>query len=509
MTGSIRTGAPAVLLRRPGGTPAAFRWLASLVVLVALALGAGPVAAQDRDRPGSFADMAERLLPAVVNISTTQSMTGERGPQMPQFPPGSPFEDFFREFFDRQQPPSVPRRATSLGSGFIIDQTGYIVTNNHVIEGADEVTVILQDDTALTAEVIGRDPKTDIAVLKVDADQDLPFVEFGNSDQSRVGDWVVAIGNPFGLGGTVTAGIISARARNINAGPYDNFIQTDASINRGNSGGPLFNMNGEVIGVNTAIYSPAGGGSVGIGFATPSNLAQAVVDDLRRFGEVKRGWLGVRIQTVTDEIADSLGLDRARGALVASVQEGGPAAEAGVQPGDVILSWNGQDILEMRNLPTAVAGTEIGATVPAVVWRDGKRQTVQVTVQELEEEAVSEFAGEQGPGEAPQAPEAGSEVPALGLSVQPLDDQARAQFQVPDDIQRGVVVTDLDADSDAGQKGIRPGDVIAEVNQQQVTSAEEIRTQIQSARDAGRKSVLLMVQNEAGSRFVAVRIGEG
>ena len=483
------------------------RWLASLVVLVVLAVGQGIAPVQARQAPESFADLAEKLLPAVVNISTTQSLTGERGPQMPQFPPGSPFEDFFREFFDRQQAPSMPRRATSLGSGFIIAADGFIVTNNHVIEGAEEVTVILQDDTALKAEIIGRDPKTDVAVLKVTTDRKLPFVTFGDSDKARVGDWVIAIGNPFGLGGSVTAGIISARARNINAGPYDNFLQTDASINRGNSGGPLFNMKGEVIGVNTAIYSPAGGGSVGIGFATPSNLASAVISDLREYGEVKRGWLGVRIQTVTEEIADSLGLDRPRGALVASVQEGGPAAEAGIQAGDVILTWDGDDIREMRNLPNSVAESEIGAAVDVEVWRDGARQTVQVTVAELEEEAETAFATEEN-GAAPSDPAAGSDIPALGMSVQPLDDQARAAFQIPEDVSRGVVVADLSVDSDAAEKGIRPGDVIAEVNQKPVTTADEIRAQVDAARTAGRKSVLLMVQSEAGSRFVAVRITE-
>ncbi len=483
------------------------RWLASLVVLVVLAVGQGIAPVQARQAPESFADLAEKLLPAVVNISTTQSLTGERGPQMPQFPPGSPFEDFFREFFDRQQAPSMPRRATSLGSGFIIAADGFIVTNNHVIEGAEEVTVILQDDTALKAEIIGRDPKTDVAVLKVTTDRKLPFVTFGDSDKARVGDWVIAIGNPFGLGGSVTAGIISARARNINAGPYDNFLQTDASINRGNSGGPLFNMKGEVIGVNTAIYSPAGGGSVGIGFATPSNLASAVISDLREYGEVKRGWLGVRIQTVTEEIADSLGLDRPRGALVASVQEGGPAAEAGIQAGDVILTWDGDDIREMRNLPNSVAESEIGAAVDVEVWRDGARQTVQVTVAELEEEAEAAFATEEN-GAAPSDPAAGSDIPALGMSVQPLDDQARAAFQIPEDVSRGVVVADLSVDSDAAEKGIRPGDVIAEVNQKPVTTADEIRAQVDAARTAGRKSVLLMVQSEAGSRFVAVRITE-
>lgn len=370
------------------------------------------------------------------------------------------------------------------------------------------MTVILQDDTALSAEIIGRDPKTDVAVLKVDSDDELPSVEWGDSDTARVGDWVIAIGNPFGLGGTVTAGIISARARNINAGPYDNFIQTDAPINRGNSGGPLFDMTGRVVGVNTAIYSPAGGGSVGIGFATPSNLARNVVNDLIEYGEVKRGWLGVRIQSVTEEIADSLGLDDARGALVASVQPDGPAGSGWYPAGDVILRWDGQPINEMRNLPKAVAETEIGKVVDVVVWRDEKRRTIKVEVAELREDDVAAFAGEPGVN-GERAPErAASDVPALGLSVQPLDIEAREMYGIPDDVQSGVVVSGLSADSDAAEKGIRPGDVIAEVNQTRVNSADDIRDQIAQARDAGRKSVLLMVQGDTGSRFVAVRIGE-
>ncbi|HJS32758.1 MAG TPA: Do family serine endopeptidase, partial [Alphaproteobacteria bacterium] len=325
--------------------------------------------AQGRGNPPAqgFADLAERLLPAVVNISTTQTVRqdrnqqqgpqqgpqGERrrGPEVPQFPPGSPFEEFFREFFDRQgRPDAPPRRTQSLGSGFVIDSTGYVVTNNHVIAEADEIKVILHDDTQLAAKVIGRDPKTDLAVLKVEPSKPLTAVKFGNSDQTRVGDWVVAIGNPFGLGGTVTAGIVSARARDINAGPYDDFIQTDASINRGNSGGPMFNLAGEIIGINTAIYSPSGG-SVGIGFAIPANLAKPVIDQLRVSGKVRRGWLGVQIQSVTDEIAESLGLNKARGALVARVTENSPAAKGKIESGDVILKFDGKDVTEMRRLP--------------------------------------------------------------------------------------------------------------------------------------------------------------
>jgi serine protease Do len=484
-------------LRRP--------WLLALALaLTVLVLATG--AAQARGTPDGFADLAERLAPAVVNISTTQSIPQDRGPEMPQFPPGSPFDEFFKEFFDRhgggeEGSPRPPRRATSLGSGFIIDPDGYIVTNNHVIADAEEVTVILNDDTVLKADIVGRDAKVDVALLKVKADKRLPYVDWGNSDKARVGDWVMAIGNPFGLGGTVTAGIISAKTRDINAGPYDAFIQTDASINRGNSGGPLFNMAGEVVGINTAIFSPTGG-SVGIGFATPSNLAKQVLEDIRKFGRTRRGWLGVRIQTMTDEIADSLGLKRPEGALVASVTPDSPAAKAGIEPGDVILEFNDQDVHEMRRLPAMVAETEIGSEVPVTVWRDEKRRDLSVTIAELEEED-EEVA--EAPDQQPSASPEQSAVEGLGLAVAPLTPEVRQHFSVPDDA-NGVLVTDIETSGPAAEKGLRPGDVIAEVNQTPIASAAEIQAQVDKAREAGRKSVLLLIQNATGMRFVALNL---
>ncbi len=321
-------------------------------------------AAIARPAPDSFADLAAKLLPAVVNISSTTEVKTASGPDMPMFPPGSPFEQFFKDFMNRhrpgggggsdQQPPPDERRMQSLGSGFIIDASGLVVTNNHVIEGADEITVTLQDNTSLKATVVGRDTAGDIALLKVHSDKPLPALQFGDSTAMRIGDWVLAIGNPFGLGGTVTAGIVSARGRDIHEGPYDDFIQTDAPINRGNSGGPLFNMDGQVIGINTAIYSPSGG-SIGIGFAIPANMAKMDVDQLRQFGHPRRGWLGVRIQEVTPDIAESLGLHPSSGAMVAGVNPNGPADKAHLRNGDVILQFNNQDVKDMRALPRIVA----------------------------------------------------------------------------------------------------------------------------------------------------------
>ena len=393
-------------------------------------------AALARGAPDSFADLPAKLLPAVVNISTTAVAKQRSGtPELPQFPPGSPFEEFFRDFFDRNRP-QQNRKSTSLGSGFIIDKDGIIITNNHVIQDADEITVILQDNTNLKAKVIGRDPKTDLAVLKVKPGKDLPAVSLGNSDAIRVGDWVVAIGNPFGLGGTVTAGIVSARGRNINSGPYDDFIQTDASINRGNSGGPLFNMNGEVIGINTAIFSPSGG-SIGIGFSIPSSTAKGIISQLRKYGKTRRGWLGVRIQKVTDEIAESLGLDNPTGALVASVTKGSPARKGSIKVGDVILTYNGRTVSEMQKLPRIVAETEIGIDVAVVVWRNGKKVTTSVRVGELDEKQAALPAGNDNEERTTKSKEFA--IAPLGVTVSRVDVGARKRYKLKDSV-KGVVV---------------------------------------------------------------------
>jgi serine protease Do len=485
-------------------------FFAALTILIAFSFMS---VANARGAPDSFADLAERLLPAVVNISTTQVVKQrqqqKREVPMPQFPPGSPFEDFFKDFFDRQErgeggdengkPRS--RRATSLGSGFIIDPAGIIITNNHVIAEADEITVILTDGTRLKAKLIGNDPKTDIAVLEVKPETPLPFVEFGSSRKARVGDWVMAIGNPFGLGGSVTAGIISARARNINAGPYDDFIQTDASINRGNSGGPLFNMAGEVIGINTAIFSPTGG-SVGIGFSVPSDMAKSVVSQLREFGRTRRGWLGVRIQPVSDEIAESLGLDEAKGALVAGVFDDGPAREAGVEPGDVILKFDGKEVPHVRQLPRIVAETVIGKDIEVEVWRKGKIVNLQVQVGELKEDKVA-LAKASDSEEKTKT----STVSALGMTLSSITDDLRKRYEVQDGV-AGVVVTKVETDSAAAEKGIRPGDVIVEVGQEEVSSPDEVVTKVTAVQDSKRKSVLILLQRAEDLRFVALRLKE-
>jgi len=460
-------------------------------------------AAEARTAPDSFADLAGELLPKVVNISTTQTVEG-RGFEMPQLPPGSPFEDFFKEFFERNQgqQPSRPRRATSLGSGFIVDETGYVATNNHVIQDADEITVIFHDGTRLKAEVVGRDAKSDLAVLKVNPTGKLSAIKFGNSDKARVGDWVIAIGNPFGLGGTVTAGIVSARGRDINSGPYDDFIQTDASINRGNSGGPLFNLQGEVIGINTAIFSPTGG-SVGIGFAIPTASAEPVIRQLIKNGQVRRGWLGVHIQGVTDEIAETLGLKQAAGALVASVIKGGPAEKAKIQAGDVVLKFDGRDVTEMRRLPRLVADTEVGKKVPIVVWRDGKEVRLEVAVGQLEED--TKVAARAGAGKGENRAGDGLALDDVGLTVAEAGPRVKERFKIEKNV-KGVVVTNVAESGPAAEKGIRPGDVIVEVSQQEVTKPADIAAKIQEAKKAGKKSVLMLVEGQGGMRFVAIRL---
>jgi serine protease Do len=479
-----------------------------LVMVAALLAGTGPALA--KAGPDGFSELAAKLLPSVVNISTTQTVKADRQrPEVPQFPPGSPFEEFFKDFLDKnlprgQRPEAQPRRATSLGSGFIIDPSGLIATNNHVIADADEITVTLHDDTTLKAELVGKDTKTDLALLRVKSDKPLIAVQFGDSDQMKVGDWVLAIGNPFGLGGTVTAGIISARARDIQQGPYDDFIQTDASINRGNSGGPMFNMNGDVVGINTAIYSPSGG-SIGIGFAIPSSLAKPVMLQLKEYGKTRRGWLGVRIQGVSDEIAESLGLDKARGALVASVSDKGPAQVAGIQPGDIVLKFDGKDVTDMKRLPRIVAETPIDKPVKVTVWRKRQEQTVDVKVGELDE---SEKVASAPTGQATPTPGSGPTVKALGLTLSNATPELKQKFSLSDDTD-GVVVVDVAGDSPASEKGVRPGDIIVEVAQQEVKDAGQVTAKIEEAKKSGRKSILLLVDRAGDLRFVALRIDQG
>ncbi len=474
---------------------------AAAILLVAAALGGlGATGAMAQSLP-SFADLSEKLSPAVVNISTAQTVEQpeRNGPALPE---GSPFEDLFRDFFEQGQPRG-PRTVQSLGSGFVISPEGYVVTNNHVIEEADEITVNFADGSSLVATLVGTDTKTDISLLKVEPEKPLPFVNFGDSDAIRVGDWVLAIGNPFGLGGSVSAGIVSARNRDINAGPYDDFIQTDAAINRGNSGGPLFNLAGEVIGVNTAIISPSGG-SIGIGFSVPANMVKSVVNQLREYGVTKRGWLGVRIQTVNDEMAEALGMDAAMGALVADVTAGGPAAEGGIEPGDVILKFDGKDVEEMRDLPRMVADTEVGKTVRVTVFRKGKTQTLKVAVGLLEEEITEAAATPPDSGSA--APPDDVELGGLGLKLRPLTEADRTQFGIPPEVS-GVLVSEVATGGPAEEKGVRPGDVIVEVGQTPVTTPEEVSERVAEELSAGRTSVLFLIQSGGDLRFVPLKAG--
>jgi len=456
--------------------------------------------------PDSVADMAEKLLNAVVNISTTQNGSRNSGRvPMPRLPEGSPFEEYFGEFFDeQQQQPQMPGPGSSLGSGFVIDgKEGIIVTNNHVITDADEIMVNFADGSTRTAELLGVDTKTDLAVLKVDPEgETLAEVRFGNSDAMRIGDWVMAIGNPFGFGGSVTVGIVSARNRQIGSGPYDDYIQTDAAINRGNSGGPLFNMAGEVIGINTAIISPTGG-SIGIGFAIPSNLALNVVGQLREFGETRRGWLGVRIQPVTDEIAESLGLDETTGVLVSGIEKGGPADNGLLQAGDIIVGFDGTEIRDDRQLRRIVAESGVGKEVELEILRKGERKTIKVTLGRLEEEQAASAGGEEEE-ESEQAPVASATV--LGMTIKELDEQSRAEFELSEDV-AGVLVAEVEANSAAAEQGVQPGDVIVEIALQSVSSPQDVLDQIDELKKQGRKNALLMLASKTGElRFVTLRM---
>ncbi len=462
--------------------------------------------------PDSVADVAEGLQESVVNISTTQTLKGAQGttPGTPGTPgpKGSPFEEFFDDFFDDEDSDGVPRKVSSLGSGFVIDPSGLIVTNHHVIEGADEIIVNFTDGTKLkVVKILGHDPKTDLALLKVEPKKPLKAISFGDSSKMRVGDWVMAIGNPFGLGGSVTVGIISATKRDINAGPYDDFLQTDAAINRGNSGGPLFNMEGQVIGVNTAIISPTGG-SIGIGFAVPSNSADQVVNQLKQYGETRRGWLGVHVQNVTEEIAQSLGLQEPAGALVAKVSPDSPAADSGIQPSDVILKFDGQPIENMRDLPRAVAATPIGKNVALELLRKGQTVDVNVTVgrlpadEEAEDIIEDEADAEEDDAESEALPSAGEEL--LGLSIAPLTDELREQYGIGKTI-GGVIITEVKPDSLAAQKNVKAGDVIVEVTQEKVTQPQDVMDRLLAVKRSGRRSVLLLLSDAKGElRFVAV-----
>ncbi len=502
-------------------SPPPFRRLGvAVAVAIGLLAGApGEASARSAKGPDVIADLAEAQFDTVVNISTTQRVEANRSSPMPQLPEGSPFREFFEEFFNRRgpgqqgpqgpqqgQPPGQggPNRASSLGSGFVIDPAGIIVTNNHVIENADEITAIFSDGSRLRAEVVGRDPRTDIAVLRVTPTRPLKAARFGDSERMRVGEWVMAIGNPFGLGGTVTAGIISARNRDINAGPYDNFIQTDAAINRGNSGGPLFNMDGEVIGINTAIISPSGG-SIGIGFAIPSNLAQTVITQLRDFGETRRGWIGVRIQGVTDDIAQSLGLQRTRGAMVAGITADGPAARAGIQVGDVILRFNEREVGESRDLPRIVADAPVNREVPVTVFRRGQEQTVRITVGRLEENDPNATRNARAQPNQPARP-APAAVAVAGMALAGVTAELRRQYRIGEEV-RGVVVTRVEPGSPAAERRVQPGEVIVEVNQQAVAAPADVQRQIEALRGQGRRTALFLISNPQGEqRFVAIAI---
>ncbi len=487
-----------------------FRLTSAFLIAMGLVLaGAAERPAYARGAPESFADLAEGLLDAVVNISTSQNVKGSRGIPVPQVPDGSPFQEFFEDFFNRNQDGEGQRsrKVQSLGSGFVIDSSGIIVTNNHVIADADEIVANFADGTKLVAEVIGRDTKTDLAVLQVKPDKPLTAVKLSDKEDLRVGDWVMAIGNPFGFGGTVTVGIVSALERDINSGPYDKFIQTDASINRGNSGGPLFNLDGDVVGINTAIISPTGG-SIGIGFAIPSELALPVIEQLREFGETRRGWLGVRIQQVSDEIAESLGMDEARGALVAGVTEGGPAEESGLLPGDIVLTFDGKDVPEMRDLPRVVADTSVGKAVDVVVLRKGKEITIKVTLGRLEE--GEKLMASQGPGEGSddEDTDPGKPEEVLGLLLGEITPEAREQYKIAEDIE-GVLVAAVAPGSPAEEKRISAGDVIVEVGQEKVSKPSDVIDRVDELKKAGRKSALLLVASKNSElSFVPLKIDE-
>lgn len=482
-----------------GRSPGLKRPLLAISLGLVLALGPTTTAVLAFGAPESFADLAQGVSPSVVNI-TTSNVVAASAEGDPMVPKGSPFEELFKDFLEQEgqiPEPAEPRREEALGSGFVVSADGYIVTNNHVIEGADEISVEFFSGERLEAKLVGTDLKTDIALLKVETDVPLPFVAFGDSDAMRVGDWVMAMGNPLGQGFSVSAGIISARGREL-SGTYDDFLQTDAAINKGNSGGPLFNMEGQVIGVNTAILSPTGG-SIGIGFSMASNVVSKVVDQLKEFGETRRGWLGVRIQDVTPDVAEAMGLAEAKGALITDVPDG-PAKDAGLLAGDVILTFNDTAVEDVRDLTRTVADSPIGEAVPVVVLRDGAEMTIDVTLGRRETaEAEPEIAA--APDAAPEP--AISEV--LGMTLAPLDEAARSALGLAANA-TGVVVTKVDVASEAYAKGLREGDLITEAGQRKVESLADLSDRVDEAKEAGRKSLLLLVRSNGDPRFVALSV---
>ena len=470
------------------------------MALVAGSMLAGSTMANAAPAPESFSGLAKKVTSAVVNIASTHEAKGSEN-QMPElpfdFPEGSPFEKYFRQFGERGRQ-AGPRMATGLGSGFIIDQSGYVVTNNHVVDGAKEVTVKLDDDSVYPAKVVGVDPLTDVALLKIDAKRSLPAVQFGDSDKAEVGDWVMAVGNPFGLGGTVTAGIVSARDRIINAGPYDDFLQIDASINQGNSGGPLFSTDGAVIGVNTAIYSP-NGGNIGIGFAVPSNIVKSVVAQLKESGRVERGWLGVQIQKLTPEIASAVGLKEAQGAMVVDVTPDSPAAKAGMKQGDIVVNFAGQKIVGPRDLGRVVAQEPSGSKTKLTIWRDGNEKVLAVVTGT--QPAQPRMADNQPTGEQQGAYRATD----LNADLAPLSSERRAELGIGDDI-KGVLVLDVKEGS-VFEQGLRAGDIIQQVGQTPVTSPKQVDDLVQKAKAGPEKSVLMLVNRQGHDLFLGLKLG--
>ena len=508
--------------------------LLGAVAVSALMLGApiatNPFTAQARAEVPlqglpNVADLAEKLLPAVVEISVESKVNDGASADTPKIPDDSPFKDFFDQFLKKKQqegqggdnkpgdqgggdngaPSPDDRVVNSMGSGFIVDATGLIVTNNHVVEGASSISVHMQDGTIMKAELVGRDPKTDLAVIRVKPEKTLPTVSFGDSDKTRIGEWALAIGNPFGLGGSVSLGIISARNRDINSGPYDDYFQTDAAINKGNSGGPLFNMSGEVVGINSAIFSPSGG-SVGIGFSIPSNTAKNVVNQLVKFGETRRGWLGVKIQTVTPDIAESMGLTKPHGALVADVTKGSPSEKAGLLAGDVIIQFGGRAIVDSKELPRVVAETEVGKEVDVKIVRASKEMDVKVTLGRLEdgEKLVAQVEAKPAPTVAPTT------VTVLGMTVSSINDELRAKFKIDEKV-NGALVTETASSGAAVDKGVAAGDVILEAGGKPVTSSADVSAAIDAATKDGKASVLLLMAKGGKSsetRFIALKLNK-